>query len=98
MATERPAHPGRSAPGPDRSTVATLTVAAFLAVFAVLLQQLPSTAGGTPAAPLLRKVYRTTVVETVRGSRAGGAPAITRSVSSSGDTAAAPAPPASHSS
>lgn len=76
----------------DRLTVVLFTVATFLAVFAILAHQLPAF-GRTDhrASPVLRKIYRTTVVETIVGS--GGPTSVSRSVSgsSSGPAPAAPA-------
>lgn len=71
--------------GSDRWTVMLLTVAAVLAVFALLVWQLPATQpSASSPVRVLRKVYRTTVIETVRG---GGGPAgtsVSQSVQSSG--------------
>ena len=82
--------------GADRLTVALLSVAAFLAVLALLGAEVRASAthGGAGHVVLVRRVYRTTVVETVvGGSGRGGGPAVTQSVSSSGSgmsVAAAP--------
>lgn len=88
--------PGRrAASGPDRLTVLLLTIAAFLAVLAVLAGQLQATGSGSPARPVvvLRKVYETRVVETVNGAGAGaGGTSVTQSVSSSGSASPASAP------
>jgi hypothetical protein len=80
----------------DRLTVVLFTVATFLAVLAILAHQLPAFGrADRRAAPVLRKIYRTTVVETIVGS--GGPTSATRSVSgsssssSSSSTQAAPA-------
>jgi hypothetical protein len=80
----------------DRLTVGLFTVATFLAVLAILAHQLPAL--GRPdrrPAPVLRKIYRTTVVETIVGSRAPSS--VTRSVSgsASGSITTAPATRAS---
>ncbi len=86
----------RFGPGPDRLTVAMLTVSAFLFVLALLAAQLR--AAPAPArhrVVLIRRVYQTRVVETVVGqgpaSAATGGSSVTQSVSSSGATAV-PAP------
>jgi|GEM_PF-2346784 len=71
-------------PGGDRITVALCALAAFLAVLAVLAWQVrasPVAPGST--AVVVRRVYETRIVETVRGSRGGGS-SITQSVSASG--------------
>lgn len=68
--------------GPDRGTVMILSVAAFLAILAVLAWQMRS----APARParqvvLVRRVYETRVVETVIGRKGGGS-SVTQSLSS----------------
>jgi hypothetical protein len=98
-ATEaRPAQAGRSTRkrfGPDRLTVALLTVTAFLFVLAMLATQLQ--AAPAPArhrVVLIRRIYETRVVQTIQGHGGAGATggnSVTQSVSSSGATAA-PAP------
>jgi hypothetical protein len=77
----------------DRVTVILLSVAAFLAVIAGLAHQLPAAKHPDPRPPaLLRKVYRTTVVETIAGG--GGAASVTQSVSgSSSSSSATPSAP-----
>lgn len=82
---------GRGADGPDRLTVALLSLAAFLTVLALLAGQLVASA----AAPrphrvvLVRTVYSTKVIETI-ASGSGGT-SVSRSVtgSTSGASAAA---------
>jgi hypothetical protein len=74
--------------GPDRVTVALVSVAAFLFVLALLGTQLSLTGSGQEAdrPVLLRRIYRTTVVERVlpAGARGGGGgPSVTQSVSGS---------------
>jgi hypothetical protein len=73
----------------DRVTVLLFSLATFLAVLAVLAHQLPATKQPDlrPSA-VLRKVYRTTVVETVAGG--GAAPSVTQSVTGSSATHSAP--------
>ena len=79
--------------GPDRLTVALLTVSAFLLVFAMLATQLR--AAPAPAhhrVVLIRRIYETRVVQTQGGQGAAGAAggnSVTQSVSSSGATTAA---------
>jgi len=86
----------RRASGPDRVTVALLAVAGFLAVLALLAWQMSSSAanaGGRPAI-VLRRVYETTVIETIRGPGSGaGGSSVTQSVSSSGSSYASGALP-----
>ena len=81
----------RSRRGPDRVTVTLLTLAAFLAVFAILAARLRATAVPVPALPprvvVLRRIYRTTIVDDGRSEGRGGA----ATVSASG--AAPPAAP-----
>lgn len=87
---------GSAAAGPDGITVAFLTLAAFLAVLAVLAWQVRS----TPRRPahrvvVLRRVYETRVVETVPGR---GASSVSQSVSSSGATSSLSSAPTTRSS
>lgn len=70
--------------GPDRTSVILSGLAAFLAVLALLAWQLrssPSRAAGHRVL-VVRRVYQTTVVETIRGS--GSGTSVSQSVSSSG--------------
>ncbi len=89
--------PQRAGTGPDRLTVVLVALAGFLAVLALLAWQLPASAAHTSVRPVivLRRVYRTTIVETIArasdSNRGAGATAVTQSVSSSG-SANAPAP------
>lgn len=78
--------------GPDRLTVVLISVAAFLSVLALLGTQLRAAASRprTPRVVLVRRIYRTTVVETIAG---GGGPAVSESVSSSGSTGSVSAVP-----
>ncbi|MGZ4218612.1 MAG: hypothetical protein ACXVS6_12270 [Solirubrobacteraceae bacterium] len=77
----------------DRLTVVLFSFAAFLAVLAVLAHQLPvfGRSDSRPS-PVVRKIYRTTVIETLVGS--AGPTGVTRSVSgsSSSSSATQPAP------
>lgn len=93
-----PSRAPRARGGPDRVTVALLSLTAFLLVLALLGSQL-SHAGATHAPPrtravLLRRVYRTTVVERILPAGSGG-PSGGTSVSQSESGPAGPlAPPA----
>jgi hypothetical protein len=83
----------RSRRGPDRVTVMLLTLAAFLAVLAILAARLRATPAAAPAPSprvvVLRRVYRTTIVDD--GGSDGRGRGTTVSVSTSG--AAAPTAP-----
>ncbi len=85
---------GRSASGPDRFTVWLLSCAAFLVVLALLAGELRGPAPRTAHKPVvvLRRVYETRVIETVRGPAGGGGggTSVSQSVSSSGSAAPAP--------
>ena len=84
--------------GLDRVSSALFATAAFLAVLAVLAWQLKLSAhASTRSVILLRRVYLTRVIETVRGP-SRGAPAVTQSVSSSGSAPPPSAPPTTASS
>jgi hypothetical protein len=73
-------------------TVMLVTLAAFLAVFAILAARLRVTAAAAPAPSprvvVLRRVYRTTVIDD--GRSAGRGRAATVSVSTSGSAPTAP--------
>jgi hypothetical protein len=73
----------RASPAADRLTVALFSLTAFLIVLTLLVRQLP-TVSHRDARPVrvLRKIYRTTVIETV-WSAVGRGTAVTQSVSSS---------------
>lgn len=79
----------------DRIAVALYSLAGFLLLLALLVSQMHVTAQTPrPHVVLLRKIYQTTVVETVRGSAVAGT-SVSQSSSSSGSTpslTAAPAP------
>ena len=92
MATNAPAslraHPAperaRPQSGSDRWTVMLLTIAAVLTVFALLVWQLPVTRPSAASrVRVLRKIYRTSVIETVRGDGPSGT-SVSQSVQSSG--------------
>jgi hypothetical protein len=95
MATAASTTRRRGVPGPDRLTVVLFTLASFLAVLALLAWQLRTSAAvHMSPAKTVRRVYQTTIIETVVGpSRQSGA-SVTQSVSSSGSSSA----PATHAS
>lgn len=76
--------------GPDRVAVVLFSLAAFLAVLALLAGQLRASTRPAPRRTQveIRRIYRTTVIETVPGPGAGAS--VSQSVSSSG-SAYAPA-------
>lgn len=75
----------------DRLTVVLFTLAGFLAVLAVLAHQLPAFGrSDSRPSPIVRKIYRTTVIETLVGS--AGPTGVSRSVSGSTSSATQPAP------
>jgi hypothetical protein len=85
----------RGQSGPDRVSVALFSLAAFLAILALLASQLSGGVGHVrPAPAILRKVYRTTVVERVlpagTGGRGGASVTQSESGSVSGALPAAP--------
>jgi hypothetical protein len=77
------------AAGPDRLTVVLLTLASVLAVLALLAWQLRAgpTVHTSPA-KVVRRVYQTTIVETVVGPSQRSGSSVTQSVSSSGSSSA----------
>jgi hypothetical protein len=79
--------------GADRLTVMLFSVAAVLAVLAVLAHQLPASSQRVSRpVRILRKIYRTTVIETVPGAGQASGTSVSQSVSSSGSAASAAAP------
>jgi hypothetical protein len=73
----------RGTDGPDRLTVALVSLAAFLTVLALLAGQFAASAA-LPAAQrivLVRTVYRTKVIETIAGG--SGGTSVSRSVTGS---------------
>jgi hypothetical protein len=79
--------------GADRLTVMLFSVAAVLAVLAVLAHQLPASSQRVSRpVRILRKIYRTTVIETVAGAGQTTGTSVSQSVSSSGSAASAAAP------
>lgn len=92
-------HVRRTGAGPDRASVTLFSLAAFLAVLALLGWQLRATPARTaPARPVvvLRRIYETKVIETIPGSGSGAS--VSQSVSSSGSGSAAVAAPTTRSS
>ncbi len=87
----------RASAGPDRVAVALCSLAAFLVVLALLGTQLRHTSSThAPRALVIRRVYRTTVVERVLPAGAGGAAngkSVSQSVSGSGAEPPLPALP-----
>ena len=76
----------RPALGPDRLTVVLMSLAGFLVMLALLASQLrPTFVPAHHPVVVLRRVYQTTVVDTVRGSGGGaGGTSVSQSVASSG--------------
>ncbi len=69
------------------------SVAAFLVVFALLVSQLPAAGSASPRPVLvLRKIIRTTVIETIKSGTGRNGTSVSQSVSgsSSAPTVAAP--------
>jgi len=87
---------GRRPAAVDRVSVILMSLAAFLVVLALLAWQLRSPAATRSAARpglVIRRVYETTVVETIRGGGSSGSgSSVSQSVSSSG-SASLPAAP-----
>lgn len=77
----------------DRATVVLLSIAAFFIVLALLARALPaaSYADSRPS-PVLRKIYRTTVVETIAGGSGPGRTSVTQAVSGASPSSAPAAP------
>jgi hypothetical protein len=68
----------------DRWTVVLLSIAAFFIVLALLARALPAASHvGSGPSPVLRKIYRTTVVETIAGGGGAGRTSVTQAVSGS---------------
>lgn len=87
----------RASSGPDWVTVALLSVSAFLVVLTLLSRQLPAIgASGTRSVQVLRKIYRTTVVETIAGGSGRSGTSVSQSVSNS--AASTPTAPATRTS
>jgi hypothetical protein len=96
----RPRPGVRRASGPDRVTLALVTIAAFLLVLALLARELE--ASESPAARrhvvVLRKVYETRYVEARAAGQGAGGTSVTQSESSTGSAAPVPAAPTTRSS
>jgi hypothetical protein len=83
----------RARGGSDRLSVLLFSVAAFLVVFALLVSQLPAAGSAVSRpAPVLRKIIRTTIIETIKGGTGPNGTLVSQSVSgsSSGPSVAAP--------
>jgi hypothetical protein len=83
----------RRATGPDRLTVVLVSLAVFLGLLAFLADQLRGAYSGhqSPRTVVLRRVYETTIVQTIPGP--GSGTSVSQSVSSSGSGyTASPAP------
>ncbi len=89
------ARPARS--GADRFSVILFSIAAFLLVLALLAWQLKAPSARPVARPVvvMKRIYTTTVVETVPGR---GRTSMSQSVSSSGSAYAAASAPTTRSS
>jgi hypothetical protein len=76
-------------------TVVLFSLATFLVVLALLATQLAGATSYQAAHPVLlvRKIYRTTVIETVTGATGHGGTSVSQSVSSSGASGAAVSTP-----
>lgn len=83
----------RARRGPDRVTVALVTLAAFLVVLAVLANRLRAAPAPAPVRHVLvlRRIYRTTVIDDSRAAGAGQPSSVSVSTSGGGATPAAPA-------
>jgi hypothetical protein len=90
----------RGSSGPDRLTVVLFSMAAFLVVLALLASQLRAVPAHTGARPVLvlRKEYRTTVIETIANGSGPGGTSVSQSVSSSSAGGTAVAAPTTRSS
>jgi hypothetical protein len=98
LSTERPTGRRSGRTGPDRVSVMLFSLAAVLAVLALLAIQIRSGPSQTQARPLvvLRRIYRTTIVETLPGP--GRGTSVSQSASSSGAVQAVSAAPTTRSS
>ncbi len=95
MDEQAPSAPARRGHGgPDRLTVALFSMAAFLVVLALLGAGLNLGSGHAAArkSVLVRRIYKTTVVEKVLPAGAGGAGGTSVSQSVSGASSAPPLP------
>lgn len=78
----------RSRGGPDPLSIALFSLALFMVLLALLAHQLAAAPGKTAHYTLVRKIYRTRVIETIIGP---GPSSVSQSVASSGSLSAAPA-------
>jgi hypothetical protein len=79
--------------GSDRLSVLLFSLAAFLAVFALLVSQLPAAGSAvSQPVPVLRKIIITRIIETIKGGSGPNGTSVSQSVSgsSSGPSAVAP--------
>ena len=88
----RIAEPGRHRYGPDPLTVGLLGLTAFLVVLALLANQLPTgPASANRRVPIVRRIYRTTIIETIVGAPGPSGRSVSQSVASSGSGVVGPA-------
>jgi hypothetical protein len=97
VGTERMAEGGGARPprgrgaarsGPDRGSVLLFSLAAFLVVLTLMANQLRASAAPAPQkrVVVVRRIYRTTIIETIVGS--GRGTSVSQSMSSSGSSLA----------
>jgi hypothetical protein len=85
VAAATDAQPARIASGPDWLSVALFSVAAFLVVFALLASELRTPdSRPPPRIEVVRKLYTTTVVETIISPTGPTGTSVTRSTSGGG--------------
>jgi hypothetical protein len=98
-ALPRPARQ-RARRGPDRLTVALLTLTAFLLVLAVLAGRLRAAPAAAPTrhVVVLRRIYRTTIIDDSRSAGAGESSSSVSVSTSGGGGGATPAAPATRTS
>jgi hypothetical protein len=99
-ATRRGSGRRPAVPGLDRLTVALFSLATFLVVLALLAGQVRGAAshGASRSVLVVRKIYRTTVVETLNGGSGPAGTSVSQSVSSSGASGGPVTAPATRSS
>jgi len=79
--------------GSDRLSVVLFSVAAFLAVFALLVSQLPpSSSTASQPFPVLRKIIVTRIIETIVGGTGPSGTSVSQSVSGSSSSPSVAAP------
>ena len=92
-----PSRRRRASTGADWMAVALFSVATFLVVLTLLSRQLATTSlTGARSVHVLRKIYRTTVVEMIAGGSGSGGTSVSQSVSNS--AASTPVAPATRTS